>query len=725
MKIKNVIIFYLLLIYPFFLAGQTKIQGNVLDAKGDPVIGANVFIEGTYNGSSSDHEGYFSFEFEDKGTHNLVVKFIGYEEVHLPIDVDEETIILEIKMVEEANQMDMITITAGSFEAGGKNKRTILKEMDIVTTAGATGDIAGVLNTLPGTQTVGEEGKLYVRGGDDYETKTFIDGMRVIKPYYTTIPYTATRNRFSPFMFKGTSFSTGGYSAEYGQGLSSALILSTKEKADQTRTDLTIIPFGIEAAQCLSSEKTSLAGKVGYFNMKPYYAIIPQNIDWIYPPESVDANLAFRNKTGKTGIIKAYGNFTWSSSQMYQYSIDEPVVKTALKLDNMYGYFNTSYKNSLGKKWSYFTGISYSINQDAYTFDTVTVNDHTSGGQLKLAFSGDISSRISLNSGMDAFVKNNNFTYSNSNEQIFNTLSFRELIMAAFLEADIYFTSDLLARIGIRSEFSYLNNTYAVDPRISLAYKLGNKSSASFAYGTFQQTAKEDLLRIVNDLENERSTHYILNYQYVDKGKTFRIEGYYKRYDNLVKYDPQNMYDPEKYHNSGSGYAQGIDIFWRDSYSSLKNVDYWISYSLLDTKRDYRDFPERAIPIFASRHNVSIAYKQFFPKLRSFLSGTYTYASPRPYNDLNTSGFNTGRTKSFHDLSVTIAHMLSENIGVFFMCSNVLGINNVFGYEFGSNLNEDGFYNQRAIIPAAKRLILIGVTITLSKNGVMNQLRSL
>jgi hypothetical protein len=154
-------------------------------------------------------------------------------------------------------------------------------------------------------------------------------------------------------------------------------------------------------------------------------------------------------------------------------------------------------------------------------------------------------------------------------------------------------------------------------------------------------------------------------------------------------------------------------------------VDYWISYSFLDTERDYRDFPGRAIPIFASKHNVSIAYKQFFPKLRSFLSGTYTYASPRPYNDLNAAGFNTGRTKSYHDLSLTIAYMLTENIGLFFMSTNVLGVNNVFGYQYGQNINEEGLYNRRAIIQPAKRFILIGATITLSKNGVMNQLRSL
>jgi len=211
----------------------------------------------------------------------------------------------------------------------------------------------------------------------------------------------------------------------------------------------------------------------------------------------------------------------------------------------------------------------------------------------------------------------------------------------------------------------------------------------------------------------------------MDKGKTFRIEGYYKKYEDLVKYHPDQMYNPNSYTNSGQGYAQGIDIFWRDSYSTLKNVDYWISYSFLDTERDYRDFPGMAIPIFASRHNISLSYKQFFPGLKTFLSGAYTFSSARPYNDLNSYGFNTGRTKCYNDLSITLAHMATENIGVFFMCSNVIGFENEFGFEYSTIPNEDGLYSRRAIIPAANRFILFGVTITLSKNGVMNQLRSL
>jgi len=185
------------------------------------------------------------------------------------------------------------------------------------------------------------------------------------------------------------------------------------------------------------------------------------------------------------------------------------------------------------------------------------------------------------------------------------------------------------------------------------------------------------------------------------------------------------MYDPSTYTNDGDGYARGIDIFWRDSYGFLKNVDYWISYSFLDTQRDYRDFPTSAIPIFASRHNISVAYKQFFPGLRSFVSSTYTFASARPYHDLNSNEFNSGRTGNYHDLSATIAYMATSNIGLFIMCTNIIGIDNVYGYEYSNTPSEDGIYNRRAIIPPAKRMVLGGVTITLSKNGVLNQLRSL
>ncbi len=88
------------------------------------------------------------------------------------------------------------------------------------------------------------------------------------------------------------------------------------------------------------------------------------------------------------------------------------------------------------------------------------------------------------------------------------------------------------------------------------------------------------------------------------------------------------------YNNEGYGSARGIDLFWRDS-ESLQGSDYWISYSFLNTSRDYQDYPESVMPSFASAHNLSVVYKRFFARLKTFGGVTYSFASGRPYNDLN------------------------------------------------------------------------------------------
>ena len=78
--------------------------------------------------------------------------------------------------------------------------------------------------------------------------------------------------------------------------------------------------------------------------------------------------------------------------------------------------------------------------------------------------------------------------------------------------------------------------------------------------------------------------------QYVKGKRTFRVETYYKSYSDLVKYPDD---DPIKLTNEGTGAAKGLELFWRDN-GSINRLDYWISYSYLDTKRNYLDFPYEA-----------------------------------------------------------------------------------------------------------------------------------
>ncbi len=706
------------------LLAQTIVTGTVTGQSGETLIGANVFVKGTYDGASTDVNGKYSFETTALGEVIIVATYIGYEKTtqKTTLKITNNTIDLSLK--ESINKMEAVVISAGSFEAGTNTKSEVLKPLDIVTTAGATADIAGALNTLPGTQTVGEEGRLFVRGGDGSETKTFIDGLQVLKAYSTTIPNTPTRGRFSPFMFSGTSFSTGGYSAEYGQALSSALILNTKEKPTQTRTDLSLMSIGAEVSHTQSWAKSSLAVQGAYYNMAPYNSVVNQSVDWVKPSETLQANLAARQQVGNSGMLKVYGNISTNKLSMYQYDILDPTIKTPLTIKNSYVYGNTSLKNILGDSWTYKTGVSYTLNTDDITLEKETIIETTKGVHIKTAFSGDITNKISLNTGAELLYSESQLDYTHKNDGINNVTSYQNPLISSFAEADIYFSNNLLARVGGRVEYTSLNKQVYVAPRVSLAYKTGENAQIALAGGSFQQAATDDLLRINNALDFEKADHLILNYQVVNSKQTFRIEGYLKRYRDLVKFNPNESFNPTAYTNTGSGYARGIDLFWRDN-KTVKNMDYWVSYSFLDTKRDFRDFPTKAVPTFASAHNLSVVSKYWVNALKTQFSGTFSYASPRTYNNPNTPEFNAENTPAYIDLSLSVSYLATQNIIIYGSVTNVLGRDNIFGYEYSNNPNNQGTYVARANMLPAPRFLFIGVFITFSKNSTLNQLRSL
>lgn len=128
---------------------------------------------------------------------------------------------MAIRLRERTATIDEVVVTGSTFSFGQANGMKQLDALDVVQDGGSCGDIVAALQSLPGTQKVGENGKLYVRGGDSEECQTYVNGMHVLRPYTTSAPDSPSRGRFSPFLFKGINFSLGGYDAEYGQALSS------------------------------------------------------------------------------------------------------------------------------------------------------------------------------------------------------------------------------------------------------------------------------------------------------------------------------------------------------------------------------------------------------------------------------------------------------------------------------------------------------------------------
>ena len=270
-------------IYAHALIAQTPVSGKVVDKSGTPIEGANIYIEGSYDGSSSDKNGAFSFTTSLTAQQTVSVSFLSFETFTKTMQVSEMKA-LNIVLREDVNSLGSVVLTAGNFSAGDNSKASVLSPLDIVTTAGAAGDYIGAFQTLPGTSNVGEDGRLFVRGGSADETNVYIDDIKVFQPYNASANNLPTRGRFSPFLFKGTNFSTGGFSAEYGDALSGVLLLNTIDTPDQDKTEISLINVGLGVGHTKKWKKNSLSINTFYLNLKPYQGVVSQRVDWIKAP---------------------------------------------------------------------------------------------------------------------------------------------------------------------------------------------------------------------------------------------------------------------------------------------------------------------------------------------------------------------------------------------------------------------------------------------------------
>lgn len=717
MKISVLICF--ILFFPFLGIAQNIISGTVTDNNNTPIIGANVYLEGGYDGASTDENGNFSFETSKTGIQTIIVSYVSFEPFMMAQEVSKMKN-LNIVLREDVNSLETVTISAGSFSAGDNSKISVLKPLDIVTTASALGDFVGALQTLPGTTTVAEDGRLFVRGGDADETQIFIDGIRVFTPYTPTTNNTPTRGRYSPFLFDGITFSTGGYSTEYGQALSSVLLLNTIDEPTQEKTDIAIMSVGGGLGHTEKRENSSLSLNTSYINLAPYIALFPDRNDWQKPFETASGEAVFRQKIGD-GLLKIYGAFDTSNFELTQEDINEPD-GVRFKLNNQNFYANASYSEMLKDDWTVFAGGSYTYGTTKIGIDEANIKDVENSAHFKMKLRKRFSNRFKLNFGAEQFLTDFNENYNETD--VLAKLGYNNNISAAFTEADVIFSRKLALKLGVRGEYSELFKQFTVSPRISFAYKTGKNSQLSLAYGDFYQQPESEVLKFTNNLEAQHTQHYILNYQYSANNRIFRAEVYRKEYTNLVSYNDEFPDFNTSFSNKGNGYAQGLDLFWRDN-KSLKNIDYWVSYSYLDTERKYKNYPIAATPNFANTHNLSVVGKYWIDDWKSQIGFSYQYGSGRSYTDLNSPGFLQKKTKGYNSVSLNWAYLLSQQKILYASVNNAFVFKNVNGYQYANTPDTSGNFARRELRPAADQFFFVGFFWTISDDKKDNQLDKL
>jgi hypothetical protein len=704
----------LLVCLSFSGQAQSVLKGKVSDKKGAPIPFASVYLKKTQAGATTDTAGFFSIGLTSTDPDTLVASFVGYDDFVRPFTAADTAKLFSIVLKESEETLDEIVISAGMIEANNERAVAVLKPLDIVTTAGAQGDIVGAIQTLPGVQrNGGDQTGLMVRGGDVNESVMIIDGTIAQNAFYSSVPGVAQRSRFNPFQFKGTSFSSGGYTARYGQALSAVLDLQTNDLPEKSNINIGLMMSGasISGSKLMGNNAIEFSGS--YTNLSPFLAVNKTNVNFFHAPEGAGFSTRFISKTNdEKGLFKM--NFTHAYN-VSGTTVPDPETAGAhmdFRLQNENTFFNTSFKYWASPKLKYFTAFSFSNNTDNIRLDSTDLyrNDGRVQGRAEVWY--EAARKFNILAGTEL----QRISYT----QRYDTLAgrFEETLTAGYAEAEYKPAKWFALKPGVRAEYSQIVARGNVVPRLAFAVRTGKGSQVSFAGGMFYQTAPSQYLLQGYRPGFQQAVHYMLNYQVIRNDRTFRVEAYYKSYAQLIR-EKGLPYTPNQYRlayglvdNSGNGYAQGVDIFWRDK-KSIKNFDYWISYSYIDTKRLYQNYIVSATPDYVSTNNLNVVAKYFFEAIQTNISASYNYSSGRAYYDPNASGFLSNHAPDYQNLALTLSYLTTiKNVFcVFFLSAdNILDHHNVLGYRYSYTGNE-----RYPVLPPMYRSIFVGMNLSLSK----------
>jgi vitamin B12 transporter len=722
---KRMIPLALLTIVVSSMHAQIIISGTVTNTKKEVIASASVTVKETGAGANTDSTGHYELVTTEKGKNTLVASSIGYNTKEVTVNITDTVLHVDIILKDESKQLGEVIVSAGTFEASDRAKGASLTPMDAVTVAGSGADLATSLRSLPGAQQIGESEGLFVRGGTNAEAKQFVDGTLLKNPNFSSVPGILQPARLNPFLFKGILFNTGAYSALYGDALSSALILETIDLPDESAASLHIFPMSVGAGlqKLAKDNKSSYGINTSYNSYSIYNKVVKPNTDFFHAPEYLTSDANLHIKTSKTGILKFYTNYGYNHTGLRNRDVDSTALFSSFENKGINIYSNLSYRESLGNKWRIDAGLAYNYSKDdisskledenhepiflteePYRNKTSKIDINSYFAQARVVFTKHLAHSQAIRFGAEHFYSNDRYTHNDTLSHI------KDNKTALFAETDIYIANNVAAKLGLRAEYSSFLDKINVAPRIGLGYRLNDGSQFNIGYGIFYQ--KPELIYLVqqNDLGYARADHYIVNYIRKANNRLFRIEAYYKKYKDLLTTKPQVS-------NDGDGYAKGVELFFRDK-RTFKGFDYWITYTYLDTKRRYDNYPYSLPPTFATPHTAFVAVKKFFPDLKLSANLSYAVAGGRPFYDIredatgNIKVFASGKTNMYNQMNLSFAYLFTlfkkwkkadfSGIGA--------GINNVFGTRqvFGYNFSHDGL-NRMPITLTATRSYYIGI----------------
>lgn len=736
-KMKAIIyvfVFTLCFSNSLYAQSKTTISGTVKDENGRPISYVNVFLLNTSEGVMSGDDGFFNFKTSQTGRVTLVASMVGYAKYSKEFELGTSpNIVVEVFLKESAVKLNEAVVTASSYSSE-KEKGLVISRMDVLTTPGGATDIYQSLKTMPGVTQVSESAELYVRGGDPIETITMINQSVIYHPFTYESAYGGIFSNINQSTIKSLYFTSGGFSAKYGNVLSGVLDVETKNQPENTHVNLglSLASGSVTADIAIDPENFGL-----YFDAQQNFT---KPIFWLNGGlDRLTVTPNAKNFTGglvynysKTGRLKLFtilaedeegvkveraeynGVFNGNTKNTFVNIQATDVLFRNLIMKNSVSYNKYSNSWQLGILDIIKTDYVYSFRSDLeYLFGNgVKILGGAEAENRKVKYEGKIPAE-DYNIRPDSQAEIIDTEFGGSRYGFYGELQ----------SANIFSVKNLSATAGVRFDNIVDLNLNWVDYRFGLGYKPSGKSTFGFAWGIFRQIPDPRLFSPIDGNPNLRpmkATHYIASYEYqANDLNSFRVEVYRKDYKNLPLENATFNYD-----NSGYGFANGVDIIYKGTFPF--GINGWISYGYINTKRLWMDYDYYTSSDFNITHNLALVAKYNLSENLQ-LGLTAKYATGRPFtpvlssvylNEFNVyepvySATNSSRFPDYKrvDLRLTYFGQLFNKYSLIGYVEgiNILNFTNIFGYSYSPD------YSKRNEIKSyfGRRMVVVGFSIGL------------
>jgi hypothetical protein len=695
------------------------VSGEVRDAATkQPLVGANIIIEGTNIGAACDENGYYIIKKLTPGNFELKASMIGYESsVYSDITINpnrNQTINFELQP--SMLEMEAVQVNADYFSKPVENPvsfRTLSPE-EIRRSPGSAEDIFRVMQSLPGVATAGaKSAQLIVRGGSPDENLTLLDGIEVYNPIHfaRTGESMGIISIVNPALLQKVDFLTGGFSSRYGDKMSSVFDMSLREGNREiwnTDANLNIAGFGIMLDGPLFENSN-----IVFSLRRGFFDLITATLDKPAAPSYYDAvgkityDINKKNRISLVGFyyldqIERTGSMKESEASWNRFSY--------LTRDDYGAAFGINWRSLISEKafslvTASFTSNGWITRQGTEALpllmgEDIQENEFTVKPELNYQFSREINFKLGgqfkiINSKNESW--NPGDTLRNGTIIPANTISYNP---DATVKTALYFHSSfriidpLVVTTGLRYDYFNFTKENNFSPRVSLSYDITDKTNFNFAWGKYYQSPAS--YQIAPDprnssLKSSDAVHIIAGIEHrLSYDTRASIEIYHKELSNII-------IDPESSNlliNTGSGYARGIELSIQKKFT--EGIVGSASYSYSISKR--RDYQSESLYDFE--------YDR--PHIINLLSGIeigsgwqigakFQYASGNPFTPIvgviskNNSNFlvegdkNSARYPDYHKLDIRIDKQFvfeTWSFSVYLDLWNIYNRENVTSYSF-------------------------------------------